>query len=205
MSDRTLIDRLFRRQSQQATPPALAAPKQRIARGRGARAEYDGATFGRRSAGWRRTQRDANGELSPAVTAALRGIARDLVRNNPFAARGVATIANNLVGTGITFQVYRNGVIDDRLNKIARQHFDTKSCDASGRHDLYGLQLQAARTIVESGAVVLRRRWRRLSDRLPLPFQMQVLDLRAAQRGGRSGTHRCNRAGRLGQWLAGGN
>lgn len=171
-----MIDRLFRRQPQQATPPALAAPKQRIARGRGARAEYDGATFGRRSAGWRRTQRDANGELSPAVTAALRGIARDLVRNNPFAARGVATIANNLVGTGITFQVYRNGVIDDRLNKIARQHFDTKSCDASGRHDLYGLQLQAARTIVESGAVVLRRRWRRLSDRLPLPFQMQVLE-----------------------------
>jgi hypothetical protein len=56
---------------------------------------------------------------------ALRGIARDLVRNNPFAARGVSAIANNLVGTGITFQVYRDGKIDEKLNAIARKHFDT--------------------------------------------------------------------------------
>ncbi len=108
--------------------------------------------------------------------AALRGIARDLVRNNPFAARGVATIANNMVGTGITFQVYRDGKIDNALNAKARAHFDTSSCDSGGRHDLYGLQLQAARTIVESGAVIMRRRWRRASDGLPLPMQLQVLE-----------------------------
>lgn len=142
----------------------------------GPRAEYDAATQGRRAAGWRRTVRDANGELTPAVVAALRGIARDLTRNNPFAARGVATIANNMVGTGITFQVYRNGKIDDALNKKARAHFDTTKCDSGGRHDLYGLQLQAARTIVESGAVIMRRRWRRSSDGLPLPVQLQVLE-----------------------------
>ncbi len=173
MADRTFLDRLLRRPA--AAPRPVTPVRQRIARG-APRAEYDGATFGRRAAGWRRTQRDANGELTPAVTAALRGIARDLVRNNPFAARGVATIANNLVGTGITFQVYRDGKIDDALNRKARAHFDTVSCDASGRHDLYGLQLQAARTIVESGAVVMRRRWRRGSDGLPLPVQLQVLE-----------------------------
>jgi len=175
MAERTLIDRLLRRPAAAPTLAPAQSSRQRIARG-GPRAEYDGATFGRRSAGWRRTQRDANGELSPAVAAALRGIARDLVRNNPFAARGVSTIANNLVGTGITFQVYRDGKIDDALNKKARAHFDTGACDASGRHDLYGLQLQAARTIVESGAVVMRRRWRRASDGLPLPMQLQVLE-----------------------------
>jgi len=164
-----------RREPSPPSAPAAAPKQQRIRRG-GPRAEYDGATQGRRAAGWRRTQRDANSELTPAVAAALRGIARDLVRNNPFAARGVSTIANNLVGTGITFQVYRNGVIDDALNRKARAHLDTASCDAGGRHDLYGLQLQAARTIVESGAVIMRRRWRRASDRLPLPFQLQVLE-----------------------------
>lgn len=173
MEKRTLLDRLLRRPA--AAPRVVAQPRKRIARG-GPRAEYDGATFGRRAAGWRRTQRDANGELTPAVMAALRGIARDLVRNNPFAARGVATIANNMVGTGITFQVYRDGKIDDALNRKARAHFDTTSCDSGGRHDLYGLQLQAARTIVESGAVVMRRRWRRASDRLPLPVQLQILE-----------------------------
>lgn len=173
MAERTLLDRLLRRPV--AAPRPVTTGKHRIARG-GPRAEYDGATFGRRAAGWRRTQRDANGELTPAVMAALRGIARDLTRNNPFAARGVATIANNMVGTGITFQVYRDGKIDDGLNKKARAHFDTSSCDSGGRHDLYGLQLQAARTIVESGAVVMRRRWRRASDGLPLPVQLQVLE-----------------------------
>ena len=173
MAERSILDRLLGRPG--AAPRQSVPVRQRIARG-GPRAEYDGATFGRRAAGWRRTQRDANAELSPAVMAALRGIARDLVRNNPFAARGVATIANNMVGTGITFQVYRNGKIDDALNKKARAHFDTSACDSGGRHDLYGLQLQAARTIVESGAVVMRRRWRRLSDRLPLPVQLQVLE-----------------------------
>ncbi|MFC3579121.1 phage portal protein [Sphingomonas hylomeconis] len=173
MARYTLLDRLFGRGTDPAPQPV--APRQRIARG-GPRAEYDGATFGRRAAGWRRTQRDANGELSPAVMAALRGIARDLVRNNPFAARGVATIANNMVGTGITFQVYRDGKIDNALNAKARAHFDTSSCDSGGRHDLYGLQLQAARTIVESGAVIMRRRWRRASDGLPLPMQLQVLE-----------------------------
>lgn len=164
----------FRRPQPEKSPAPVA--EKRIARGRGPRAEYDGATVGRRAAGWRRTRLDASSELTPAVQQALRGIARDLVRNNPFAARGVSTIANNLVGTGITFQVYRDGKIDDALNAVARRHFDTSACDASGRHDLYGLQLQAARTIVESGAVVMRRRWRRLSDRLPLPFQLQVLE-----------------------------
>lgn len=159
-----------------SSPAKVTAPRQIIRRGGGARAQYDGATQGRRAAGWRRTLLDANGELSPAAMGALRGIARDLVRNNPFAARGVSAIANNLVGTGITFQIYRAGQIDQRLTDLARRHFDGLTCDASGRHDLYGLQLQAARAIVESGAVLLRRRWRRVSDGLPVPFQLQVLE-----------------------------
>lgn len=162
-----------------ANPPKRAQSGVPITRrpiGRGARAEYDGATVGRRAAGWRRTRLDANSELSPAVQAALRGIARDLVRNNPWAARGKATIVNNMVGTGVTFQVYRNGVVDDALNAIARRHLDGVDCDAEGLHDLYGLQLQAAGSIVEGGSVIMRRRWRRMSDRLPLPFQLQLLE-----------------------------
>lgn len=142
----------------------------------GARAEYDGATQSKRAAGWRRTRLDANSELSPATQVLLRGIARDLVRNNPFAARGAAKIAEGIVGTGITFQVYRDGKVDDRLNKIVRNHLDKPACDSAGRHDLYGLQLQAARSIAEGGAAILRRRWRRASDRLPLPFQLQLLE-----------------------------
>jgi lambda family phage portal protein len=169
-----LIARL--RPEPKASRPAVNDSAKRIARGRGAKAQYDGATEGKRAAGWRRSVRDANGELTPRAQQLLRGIARDLVRNNPFAARGVASIAGNIVGAGITFQVYRDGQIDPRLNAIARRHFDKKNCDAAGRHDLYGLQLQAARSVVVSGGAVVRRRWRRASDGLPLPFQIQVLE-----------------------------
>lgn len=171
MSEPTFWQKLFGTRR-----PIVAATASGNRRGLGARAEYDGATQSKRAAGWRRTRLDANGELSAETQALLRGIARDLVRNNPFAARGKAKIAEAIVGTGITFQVYRNGKIDDDLNKLARKHLDTRNCDSGGKLDLYGLQLQAAAAIVESGAVVLRRRWRRLSDKLPLPFQLQVLE-----------------------------
>jgi len=154
-------------------PPSNGGPK--VKRGR-ARAEYDGATLGRRAAGWRRNRLDANSELTPATRAALNGVARDLDRNNPWAHSGANKIAEHMVGTGITFQILRNGKIDKALSEIARAHFDTTSCDSGGRLNLYGLQLQAARTIVVSGAVLLRRRWRRKSDRLPLPFQLQLLE-----------------------------
>ncbi len=172
MARRSIIDRLLGR-NMPAVPAEPAA--KRILMGR-PRAQYDGATEGQRAAGWRRSMKDANGELTPRAQRLLRSTARDLVRNNPFAARGLASIAGNIVGTGITFQVYRNGVVDDRLNAIARAHFDTTACDAAGRHDLYGLQLQAARAIVEGGGAILRRRWRRVTDRLPVPFQLQVLE-----------------------------
>lgn len=170
--------RLFRlgRSTIPALKTEIIADKKIRRGGKGARSEYDGATVGRRAAGWRRTRLDANGELTPATQMALRGIARDLDRNNPWAQSGANKIAEHMVGTGITFQVYRNGKVDPVLNDLARKHFDTTNCDASGRHDLYGIQLQAARTIVVSGSVLLRRRWRRKSDRLPLPMQLQLLE-----------------------------
>lgn len=169
-----LINRLLGRSEPTVEKPLPATSRQHIRRG--PRAEYDGATVGRRAAGWRRTKLDANSELSPAVQMALRAIARDLDRNNPWATAGANKIAEHMVGTGITFQVYRNGKLDDLLNALARRHFDRTECDATGRCDLYGLQLKAARSIVVSGGVLLRRRWRRRSDRLPLPMQLQLLE-----------------------------
>ena len=123
----------------------------------GVRAEYDGATKGRRAAGWRRKVKDANGELSPRVMALLRGIAHDLKRNNGHVARGTDAIAEHIVGTGITFQVYRNNKQDMKLTHLARDHFDRNACDAAGRHDLYGLQLQAAKALVTGGAAYGKR------------------------------------------------
>ncbi|USI71623.1 phage portal protein [Sphingomonas morindae] len=167
---------LFRRG--RAAPPSASpasAPRQRVRRG-GAAAQYEGASYSRRTAGWRRSGRDPNAELTPQVMLALRGIARDMVRNNPYAARGQNKWADYLVGAGITFQVYRNGKVDKDLTALARRHFDSTACDPLGKSNLYGLQLQAAKTLVTAGGVLQRRRWRRGSDGLPVPFQIQVLE-----------------------------
>jgi lambda family phage portal protein len=142
---------------------------------RGIRNQYDGATHSRRSQGWRRTGKDANYELAGAAQI-LAQTARDLVRNNPYAERAVSAISSDLVGTGITFEVQRNGQPDAEMTALAKAHFETTACDADGRSNLYGLQLLAARTVVESGSVLVRYRPRFSSDGLPVPFQLQLLE-----------------------------
>ena len=133
-----------------AAAPASPIGTPKVA-ARRARAEYEGASYSRRTAGWRRNGRDANAELNAATQIALRGIARDMVRNNPWAASAKKKWADFLVGPGITGQVYRGGKVDVALSKLFKRHCETKACDPLGKSNLYGLQYQAAATIVESG------------------------------------------------------
>lgn len=108
-----------------------------------------------------------------ASLASLRENARDLVRNNPHAARAVGTITNQVVGWGIVAKpVQKNPAAAQAWKDWA----GTTACDADGRHDFYGLQKLALRSIVESGEVLIRRRFRLPSDGLPLPIQLQLLE-----------------------------
>ena len=61
---------------------------------------YEGARTGRRSEGWVAAGTGANTEIAPAL-ARLRDRSRDLVRNNPYAAKAVGALVSNLVGRGI--------------------------------------------------------------------------------------------------------
>ena len=61
---------------------------------------YDGAARGRRTEGWRAPGSSADTEIGMAG-ALLRDRMRDLVRNNPHAAKAVAVLVNNIVGAGI--------------------------------------------------------------------------------------------------------
>ena len=49
---------------------------------------YEGAKLGRRTGGWVAAGTGANAEIAPAI-ARLRDRSRDLVRNNPYAAKAV--------------------------------------------------------------------------------------------------------------------
>lgn len=137
---------------------------------------YEAVAKGRRTESWLTQSTSANAETLLAL-ASLRDRSRDLVRNNPWAARAVQAIVSNTVGHGITAKI--DAPTKTAAKKITQKWKDwaeTSTCDADGRHDLYGLQALIDRTVTEAGECLVRRRWRKVSDGLPVPLQIQVLE-----------------------------
>ncbi len=135
---------------------------------------YDGAAKGRRTDGWRTPGTSADTEVAVAG-ALLRDRMRDLVRNNPHAAKAVSVLVNNIVGSGIIPRAASgNDKIDAQANRLWTSW--SAQCDADGQLDFLGLQTLACRQMIEAGEVLLRRRPRRPSDGLEVPLQLQVLE-----------------------------
>lgn len=135
---------------------------------------FEAASMGRRTSGWSRRNADANAAAAGAALANIRGQARDLVRNNAWARRGLDRIETATVGWGI-----RPKAIGRNAELVAaswRQWAETTQCDAAGRLTFYGLQALIMRTVVESGEVLVRRRRRRPEDGLAVPLQLQILE-----------------------------
>jgi len=157
VSPRTATQRLLARQAFEG-----------LARG------YEGAARGRRTDGWRSPGTSADSEIATAG-ALLRDRMRDLVRNNPHAAKAVAVLVNNIVGAGI---MPRAASGEDRLDRTVNELWEAwaRHCDADGQLDFYGLQTLVCREMVEAGEVLVRRRPRRAEDGLAVPVQVQVLE-----------------------------
>lgn len=136
---------------------------------------YDAATYGNRASSWRASASDA--DQAGARRNRLAYVSRDMIRNTPFATRAQSVITNNVVGDGIIPKVVggTEKVRAELLDLIA-QHCDTVAIDADGRNNLYGLQRLVMNAIVDSGEVLIRRRFRQRSDGLPLALQLQVLE-----------------------------
>jgi len=170
----TMFDRAI-----SAVSPSWALNRQlarsRISALKKASAYYDGADKGRRGASIRRSSADAN-VVSRKSLPALRSGSHDMVRNNPHARRGVEAIVSNTVGAGIKVQFQKNGNPAEDIHQLAMKHLGSLACDADGRNNFFGLQALVCRAMVEGGEVLVRRRWRRTSDGLPLPVQFQVLE-----------------------------
>lgn len=131
---------------------------------------------GRRTSGWRRPGSDAN-QAARGSLASLRNTARDLTRNNPWAANAVETIVDQAVGWGIVAAPNTRDLTQKRrVMSLWQAWAETRACDADGRCDFAGLQKLVMRTVVESGEVLIRRRPRRPDDGLTIPLQLQVLE-----------------------------
>ena len=135
---------------------------------------YDGASSGRRTDGWQAGGNDANSELGHSIHY-LRNRSRELVRNNPYAAKAIGELVGNTVGTGI---VPRAKTGDPDLDKIidAEWPYFSERCDPGGQYDFYGLQALMTRTTAESGEGLIRYRPRFSTDNFRIPLQLQMLE-----------------------------
>lgn len=135
---------------------------------------YAGAAFGRHTEGWRAGATSADAEIFLTGNL-LRDRARELVRNNPHAAKGVTAWVNNLIGDGI---LPRPNTGDAKKDAKVKAAFETwsKECDADGIQDFFGMQTLACREMVESGEILSRRRRRLPKDGYKVPLQIQLLE-----------------------------
>ncbi len=145
---------------------------------------YEGAS---KKDGWRPSRAGASANADHMADAAsLRVRARSLVQNVPYIAQGLRSLVANAVGTGITPRWMGAGA--DRMDELWGQW--AKVADADGRTNIYGLQAAACRAMWQDGEVLVRIRSRRPSDGLPVPMQLQLLEIdwldssRTERRGG---------------------
>lgn len=132
---------------------------------------YEGASL---KDGWRPKRAGASANTDHfADGATLRTRARSLVQNVPYIASAIASLTANTIGTGITPRSLSPNAakIDALWNEWV------KVADADGHSDFYGLQQLAYRAMEQDGEVLIRLRARRPEDGLPVPLQIQVLEI----------------------------
>ena len=135
---------------------------------------YEAASNGRLAANRGAISSSADSEIAKAGQS-LRDRSRDLVRNSPIAAKAVSTHANNFFGFGI---IPRAKTGDEAQEKAINDLFEEWSAVAFVGTGLnfYGGWYTATRMLVQDGELYVRKRTRRLSDGLPVPLQIELLD-----------------------------
>ena len=135
---------------------------------------YDAGSQGRLTTSWVAESASADSEIFNA-SRMLRDRSRDLTRNNPHGAKAVASLAANIVGTGI---MPRPKTGDPKRDKAISTLFErwSRQCDAGGQLDFYGMQTLVVREMIEAGEVLIRRRRRKSTDPLDVPLQLQILE-----------------------------
>lgn len=139
------------------------------------RAAYEGAGAGRIGSGWASQELDPNAAIS-LDGRRLRARSADLRRNNPLAKNIVSKHADYIVGTGIVPRA-KTGNTD--TDKLLNDLFDewAKVAFVDGL-DFYGGCHKMAKMMAGDGESYARRRDRRMSDGLPVPLQIEILDAR---------------------------
>lgn len=137
---------------------------------------YEAAQPSRRTANWRATTASGTVTAGSAI-AKLRAQARYLVRNNPWVAKAITTIAANCVGSGIQATITAPDASAPGALESAKAMWkawaETTACDFSGRLTFVGLQSLIMRTVAESGECLILKTTKRDAA---MPLQLRVLE-----------------------------
>jgi lambda family phage portal protein len=136
---------------------------------------YDAGKPTRKTEGWLTPGTDVNAEIGGAA-AWVRQRARELVRNNGYAAHGKRVLVTGIWGSGIVPRV------DPRDETMRQQTEDdwnewVEYCDPEGRLDFYALGALITSTIVESGGALVE--WIEDESRFDsreIPLRFRVLE-----------------------------
>lgn len=142
---------------------------------------YDGASRGRRTYGWKSPGTSADAAGHGGSRQQLRNLARDFVRNRPLAMRAREVIVGAVVGSGITPSINAPGISarrKEQVKAIIEQHLMSKDIDALGENTLAMMQEIVLGAVITDGEVLARRRYRdtRFATNLRLPFQVELLE-----------------------------
>lgn len=136
---------------------------------------------------------DANREIMSSLPM-LRNRSRELIRDDALASGLIETTVRNLVGTGVhpkpQVRIAPANNSEGAKKRAAAQEREYESiletvwrdwasgdCDASGLgRPLATLLTIATNAWKESGGCLIRLRWRRTSDKLVVPFQLQLME-----------------------------
>jgi lambda family phage portal protein len=135
---------------------------------------FDGATIGRRAAGWRATGASANATTLGALPK-LRARSRDTIRNTWWGPRIKSVVVASAVGTGIV-PSFSTG--NKSLNRKAKDEFKkwSRTCDAEGQLNFDALIALAVGCMVESGETLARLKPVSPTGRNRVGLELQLLE-----------------------------
>lgn len=153
-----------RRNAVAKQPPKVQAPQ----------ARYDAAGHGRRMRSWNPPSSGPNRAIEGIQT--LRNRSRDSERNDWAGESSSQKWATTLIGIGITPRFKRIQSRERRKQIADLFHDFSETCDAYHALNYYGLQTMVVRAWFAGGECWARRRYRRESDGLAVPLQIQLLE-----------------------------
>lgn len=140
---------------------------------------FDAASTAPRFQNWTTTGTGPNAEVAPSL-ATLRNRARDLGRNNPYAAHAYGLLPAKIVGRGIVpLLPGRSDGASPRTRSRLQSRWDewAGACDVERRMSWSRLQRLVARTVIESGECLLKLVVRDETDAPGgIPLALQVME-----------------------------